>query len=347
MEFVITDKRANRQSNFELLRLFSMLLVLVFHGYGVALGIPSKMDFQLSPASATARVMIESTSLICVNVFVLISGWFGIHPKLKSLTSFLFQCLFFSILISLVAHLLRVGDNLSLSDLGGMFFFGKYYYWFIKCYLCLYILSPILNSFVESAEKKIYLLVLIGFFIIQTLYGWTGTMPDFDRGYSVISFIGLYLLARYIKVYGGQLFRQNKWLDFATYLGLSLVIAAVYIVSVNWGMERIASHIFVFINPLAIISSVFFLLFFSKMNFQSKVINYLSRSAFAVYLFHLNSRVWDKFLDTCFALFNNSNGLKAFLLVFAFLIAVFLTAILIDQIRLLCWNPIKNKLQSQ
>lgn len=345
MGAAFTDKRSERQSGIELLRLVTMLLVLFIHGYGVALGNPSKADFQLSPVSAGVRVLLESLSFVCVNVFVLISGWFGIRPKLKSFAGFLFQCLFFSIVVSVVAPLLGVGSPLSVKDLGNMFFFGKYYYWFVKCYLCLYILSPVLNAFVESANKKVFLMVLAGLFIMQTLYGWTGTMPDYDRGYSVISFVGLYLLARYIRLYGGSIFRLDKWLDLAIYLGLSLAIAAIYIVSVNMGLERIASHLFVFINPLAVASSVFFLLFFSKMDFKSRTVNYLSVSAFAVYLFHLNAKVWDRFLETCYGLFTNGNGLKGFLSVFVFLLIVYVAAILIDQVRLLCWNPIKKKFQ--
>ena len=42
-----------RTSNFELLRLVAMFLVLTLHGYGVALGLPSKEDFQISPLSAS------------------------------------------------------------------------------------------------------------------------------------------------------------------------------------------------------------------------------------------------------------------------------------------------------
>ena len=340
MGLVLLDNSPHRQSNFELLRLISMLLVLVFHGFGVSLGIPSKIDFQLSPAESSIRVFIESLSLICVNVFVLISGWFGINPKIKKLASFLFQCLFFSIIVSLIAPVVGIGSPFSIRDLGSCFFFGKYYYWFVKSYLCLYILSPVLNAFVQSADKSLFLIVLIGFFLVQTLYGWTGSMADFDRGYSVISFVGLYLLARYIRLYGGSIFSLHKWLDLAIYIGLSVAVAALYIVAVNVGIEKLASHIFLYINPLAVLASVFFLLFFSKIELNNRTINYLSRSAFAVYLFHLNAKIWDAFRDTCYDIYTSNTGSSAFLLVFCFLVSVFIVAIIIDQIRLLCWRPV-------
>jgi surface polysaccharide O-acyltransferase-like enzyme len=319
-----------------------MFLVLTLHGYGVALGLPSKAEFLLSPLSVSVRSVIESLSIVCVNVFVLISGWFGIKPSIKGFASFLFQCLFFSACISVFAPLFGIGEPFSWADIGHVFFFGKYYYWFVKCYLCLYILSPILNTFVQSADRKTFLIVLLGFFAIQTIYGWTGTMGDFDRGFSVVSFVGLYLLARYIKLHGGSAFRFNKWADLFLYFGLSFILAASYIVSITQGLEKVASHLFVYINPLVIVSSVFLLLFFSKIDIKSATINYLARSAFAVYLLHLNTKIWDSFLDTCYNLYVNLSFSRAILLILLFISAVFAIAILIDQIRLLLWKPLEK-----
>ena len=74
--------------------------------------------------------------------------------------------------------------------------------WFIKAYMGLYILSPILNAFVNNTEKKTFKNVLISFFVFQTIYSWISDgAVFFENGYSTISFIGLYLLARYTKIY--------------------------------------------------------------------------------------------------------------------------------------------------
>lgn len=331
-----------RTSNFELLRLVAMFLVLTLHGYGVALGLPSKADFQVSPVSASVRIVIESLSIVCVNVFVLISGWFGIRPSVRGFAAFLFQCLFFSVCVTAVAPLVGIGQPLSIADVGGMFFFGKYYYWFVKCYLCLYLLAPILNAFIQSADRKTFLIVLVGLFAIQTIYGWTGAMNDFDRGYSVLSFVGLYLLARYVKLHGGTLFQMNRWADLTIYSGLSLALAATYFIAQELNLEKVASHLFVYINPMVVVSSLFLLLFFSKISFRSNAVNYIARSAFAVYLLHLNAKIWDCFLDNCYRLYADNSFLRAILLIFLFISAVFALAILIDQIRLLLWKLLEK-----
>jgi surface polysaccharide O-acyltransferase-like enzyme len=91
-----------RESNFELLRIISMFLVLVVHADYFSLGAPSLQDCVSNPVQSIFRIGVESISIICVNVFVLISGWFGIRFKWKSICNFLFQVFFFGVLMILM-----------------------------------------------------------------------------------------------------------------------------------------------------------------------------------------------------------------------------------------------------
>lgn len=192
--------KKTRDSNIELLRLIAMFLVLVVHADFWSLGCPTQEETLATPMNAFCRFFFESLSVICVDVFVLISGWFGIRANAKSFCNFVFQCLFFTVGIYAVA--LSVGlTSLSLKGLLGCFAMINNY-WFIKAYVGLYILSPVLNAFVEYAEEKTFRQVLLGFFLFQTLYAWISDGAEFfEHGYSTMSFIGLYLLARYVKVY--------------------------------------------------------------------------------------------------------------------------------------------------
>lgn len=192
--------KKERESNIELLRLLAMFLVLIVHADFFSLEIPTPKDTITTPTNAFIRLFFESSSIVCVNVFVLISGWFGIKPNTKSFCNFVFQCLFF--LIGIYIILLICGlTSLSAKGLAGCFCMLKWN-WFIKAYIGLYILSPVLNAFIKNAEKKSYENVLVAFFVFQTLYSWlTGAAVFFESGYSTMSFIGLYLLARYLKIY--------------------------------------------------------------------------------------------------------------------------------------------------
>ena len=88
-----------RESNMELLRITAMILVLMVHASFKALDAPTLSDLHINPTSTFFRLFSESISIVCVNVFVLISGWYGIKAKGSRLLAFLFQVYFLNIMI--------------------------------------------------------------------------------------------------------------------------------------------------------------------------------------------------------------------------------------------------------
>lgn len=205
-----------RQSNVELLRIITMILVMVVHANFRALSAPTVADAVTEPSSAFLRLLTESFSIICVNVFVLISGWFGIKFSWEKLIEFLFQILFFGLIIYIIASIISPEK---LKSFKIVFMAGPWNYWFVKCYLFLYIISPILNAFVEKASKNEFKILLILFFAMQTVYGWaTDGATWYNKGYSGISFAGLYLLARYVRLYPAKWFKHSIKFDIVVYL---------------------------------------------------------------------------------------------------------------------------------
>ena len=84
-----------RDSNMELLRIIAMLLVCIVHANFRALPVPTYEEAFTNVSSSILRYFTESISIICVNLFVLISGWYGIKFKFSRLKEFLAQVLFF------------------------------------------------------------------------------------------------------------------------------------------------------------------------------------------------------------------------------------------------------------
>lgn len=188
-----------RKTNIEVLRILAMFLVLVVHADFWSLGGPSVQEVKNSFLPSLTRIFFESISIVCVNVFIFISGWFKIRPTLKGFANFIFQCAYF--LIGIYAVMLCLGYvDLSIKGIAGCFCLTPVN-WFIKAYMGLYILAPVLNFFVENASKKTLGSVLIAFYIFQTIYGFTGAAEFIVHGFSTFSFIGLYLLAQHVKLY--------------------------------------------------------------------------------------------------------------------------------------------------
>lgn len=177
-----------------------MFLVLVVHASFKVNGRPDLFDFENRPFPSFTITAFESLSIVCVNVFVLISGWFGIKPSLRGFGNLIFQCLYF-VLLSYVISIFAGWTTISIKELVKSILFTSLGYWFIPAYVGLYILSPALNFFIKSATQKQYKITLISFFVFQTIWGWSNIAPFICKGYSCFSFIGLYLLARYIRIY--------------------------------------------------------------------------------------------------------------------------------------------------
>jgi len=84
-----------RESNIELLRNFSMFMILVIHANFVSLPRIGYEELMSNTVPSVTRFLIESMGIVAVNVFVFISGWFGIRTRTKSVFQFIYQILFF------------------------------------------------------------------------------------------------------------------------------------------------------------------------------------------------------------------------------------------------------------
>ena len=224
-----------RQSNMELLRIIAMFLVLLVHADFFSLGAPSASDCVEAPIDSCLKVFFEAISIACVDIFVCLSGWFGIRPTIKGFSNFVFQCLFWLIGLYVVTLILGT-SSISIEGLKGCFALTKLN-WFIKAYILLYILAPVLNAFVEKASQKDFRNVLIAFFTFEFIYGWifSGSTQHIQSGYSTISFIGLYLLARYVRLYQPPISLKSKSFYIVSLCIAPICVTAAYITPPHMG----------------------------------------------------------------------------------------------------------------
>ena len=321
-----------RQSNFELLRLVAMLMVMACHANG------SVRDAVLVGAPGISKLAINQLCLVNVNVFVMISGWFGIRASWKGAAKLLFQVYFLTLLCYIVFAVSGLPVSFK-NDLLPYLYFGSGY-WFVISYLVLYALTPILNSFLEHTTKKEFTCVLAAFFLAEFLFGFVHNIGAFNYGFSPLYFIGLYLLARYVRIYPLKWFSFRKETDLAIYLIVSILSMIGFWFGKKWfGMDFHLNH---YDSPLAIIASLYFLLFFSKLQFQSKAVNWLATSAFAIYLIHTNSLVHPYFQEGVSLITRNHSLMGSLGIMPFFLIAAALLCILIDKLRILAWSSVSS-----
>lgn len=262
---------AARQSNIELCRIASILLVILVHSTFQSIG----WDY-----SSFGILLLAAFSIIGVNVFVLITGYFSAEPKKISLANLLFICLFWMIIRVVVYFFF--GQTVNWRNL----FFVTRSNWFIPSYLCLLFIAPVLNSFCASASKRVLLGVTLSLFFFEI---WFDLLPPHpavslgsQRGYSVLSFIGLYLLARFIRLYGvPHWFRKGS---FAIYLFCSIFLGVLALLLIRLGHPE-TRLLYSYSNPIIICSAISFLVTFEKMPMkENRVINHVAKSTLAVLL---------------------------------------------------------------
>ena len=331
-----------RDSNMELLRIMAMILVMVVHANFRALPVPGVAQIEANPTSALLQFFTEGLSIIAVDLFVLLSGWYGIRPKAHRFSELIFQVLYFTCIGVVLCAIFAPSELTKTNDFWTRFFMlGEGQYWFVKTYIGLYIFAPVLNAFIEKASRREFSTFLIVFFTFQFIFGWYWEATTwFKAGYSLTSFMGLYMLARYVHLYPIKLWKLNKWIDMGIYLGIALILTFAMFYIKKAGLRGGALY---FYNcPLVIISALHFLLFFSKISFKSKFVNWMAISAFAIYLTHSGTFLWSFYDDNIRQWFATDTRWAFIVKAVLMMIIVFAGSILLDKVRLLLWKPINR-----
>ena len=282
----------------------------------------------------------ECFAIIGVNVFVLITGYFSTRPKAKSLANLAYICLFYAVLR--IAFNLIVGQPLSIDN----FFFISRSNWFVPVYLGLVLFAPALNALCDSMphkQFKITLLSLLGFVFYM---GYFPAKPQLGIGLtdgcSVLGFMVLYLIGRYLNLYGIPVFIKKY--SAMLYILSSIVLSVGYYIVVRGGYGQYAHKILSYSNPIVVFSAICFLALF--LNFKipySKAINHISKSVLAVLLVHACYEAQPYICSQYQFIFANYQWETVVMWVIAIL-ATFVFALILDQFRIFSWNIIQKRI---
>lgn len=326
-----------RDSNIELLRIITTLFILILHCNGWFLrewgGVASWNTG--SNLVAICRVLVQNVTVLGVDAFILISGFYGIRPKLQSIVN-LFTLLFF-FYVGCYLWECGLGKPFEWTELGSNMLAFTRTNWFISGYLFLMLLSPLINAFIEHSTIRnlgIYIVVnslvtlYFGFYMCNEYW-------YYNQAYSVTMMIGVYLVGRYLNRISDKIDKIKYRHIVLAFIAIIGTMSVIRVLSTN---EEAWLH---YGSPITIMAAILlFLLFYKLPQFHSKFVNWVGTSCLASFILHTCDPVFSWFVQKDVIYFTNDSYPLYCLKISIVILGVFVISILLDKIRLLIFKPI-------
>lgn len=276
--------RPQRNSSIELYRIIATFTVLIVHFNGWFVGdwpLPA-YDISNPTLFRTGQMIISAAVIICVNMFVIISGYFGIRLKLSSILKL---CIYLVLIYVPLYFVKCISDHsFSIFTLLERFLVISYAGYFIQCYFMLMMLSPVLNAFIDKYGRNCLKWVLV-FWGLEFWFGCIMEVEElgYNHGFSVIHFVLMYMIARCIKLYEDDIKKIKPLIWIIGYILSTVVIIVSHIVGIKWCWD--------YSNPVVVLSAVCSFLPFLYKTYFNKTINMIASGTLAVYIIHVTNRI--------------------------------------------------------
>ena len=212
----------------ELLRILAMMMVVMLH-YLSKGGLLTSLTEEFSGGAYIAW-LLEAFSIVAVNVYMLISGYFLVESGFKfgRLAELVCQVLFYSLLIPpilMAAGILDPGQLTVYRLLQYLLHNQMAHYWFITAYVIMYLFSPVLGAGARQLGQKqlrnMIILLLVFFSVSKSVL--PVKLEADNLGYDGLWFICVFLVAAYMRLYGIPFLQKGKRAALC-YLGGCLLI---------------------------------------------------------------------------------------------------------------------------
>ena len=322
-------KITTRNSNIELLRIISVILIIGSH-------LIRRYEDPSTLSLANMQWYYFLTGgLFAVNIFLLISGYFLIDEKefkINKIIKIILMAFFYSNALIII----RIVFNMNYFDLKGIIHnifpitFNRWY--FVNNYLILYILFPFINKLIHSLKKNefrgLIIILSVVLCIIPTL-----TATSYYSN-NIVWFIFMYLIGAYIKLY----IDPKKYKHFILYaIGLYILTLGVSLISSiavdKYSLSGYWAKLPVYLLnlkklPFLIVSILLFIGFLNINIKENKIINKIATASLGVYMVHR------LFIDLFYKESYYSTNIFAFIgLSILFILIVYILSVIVDLIR--------------
>lgn len=282
-----------RNSNFELLRVLTMLCVVASHGCSFSFTTPGFLG--------KFYTLYYTFGYAGLNSFFMMSGYFmGNRPyvnskkKILSIFTQIMFCQAFALVAFIVFKLSGLCDYSAFTMMNYFGIITEFYllpvtsdiYWYITAYIILLALLPLINPFIQKLNPK-------GFIVLLLVAGlmWFGFSELRHFRYAHIQrAVFFYCLGAFFKIHADK--KSTKRLVAAILLFIPVYLASAAAFSAFHNLPEdgsayidMALHYlsYAILSPL---TSILIFEIFRNLTFSSPVINLISATTFSVYLLH-------------------------------------------------------------
>lgn len=289
-----------RNSNLELLRIISMLLV-VSHHFVVNSGITENYNYEHITLNMLFLQLFGMWGKTAINIFVLISGYFMCTSKLtiKRFSKVFIEAKFYRIAIFVIFVLTGYEQLTVRSVINVVFeFLRSPNRGFTSSFLMFYLFVPFFNSLIEKMNRNQFeclLGLLLVYYTIIPTFMFTDAVF-----YEPVWFMVLYFVAAYIRFYPAKWMQELNVCIFLLVISIITSYASVFIA--DFLNIRILNKFEYFMvensnKLLAFLVALFLFLSFKNIKMQnSSGINTIAATTFGVLCIHASSDAMRKFL---------------------------------------------------
>ena len=350
------EKIKVRESIIELLRIVSMFFNVLHHLIVHDIKNVGYLVYPLDEICLEKQIpliLLNAFTVVAVNCYVLISGYWGIYPTKKKFYNLFVVCAFYSVGHYLVYAL--YSDTFSVKTFIYTFlpFSHNQGLWFVTCYIGLFFISPLLNAAIAflNAKETEWIKVLCGLSIITFYFGYLWRTELNHTGYNLINFIFLYMLGRYLNVKNAifrKIFKSSYLL--LAYIVCTLITAllGIFLLYYKGTSDFLYYWAWRYNSPFVIMGAVALFMYFNSFALRKRWINYIAASTFSVYLIHENYFA-NKFLYEFVEDFARMNVVPLVICLLILALVVFVGCVIIDLIRKFVFEVLtkKYKINSQ
>ena len=338
------EKNGLEKRNFglEWLRICSMFMIILLHSID-----HSGLYETLKEGTLlyTYEQYIYALVQVCVNCFVLISGYFLVQSKfkLKKLISLWIEVVFYSLVIKLI--MMVFGEiPFSVVSLASCFvpiLTGRY--WFVTIYFGMYLMFPFYNIAIKAMDERQHKSLVV--LLIVLFSGMSSVYPSFKGmnsggAWGLAWFTVLYFIAAYFRLYYVPEKRVKGSLSLFFVISLIMTIALIVVQKMKIdALINMVKNWWKYDSIPIVISSV--ALFKTFLNIERKALTRrgkqfivkLSGTTFGVYLIHAHANVCTEVMWQRLDMVNNMSQWWFPIYQLAIVGVIFLACSLIDYCR--------------